>query len=258
MSGTILSTPAVGSADWSGWITQQGATDTGYMRVSLTNFSSTAASLIGTGSVLECAGSIYTFSDADAIPLEDGTASADVAVYYVAVPSTDTTITCYMEGTAPTWVDSKQGFYQSAASLTRYVGGCYIATAATYYNKYLYTGENLVYCLQAGETRPLLKKVIDIGEWNMNATASLNVAHNIIGTRIRNMYANIKMDTDGDRYPIWHGAGSAAVAGSMINEAITGNIKLWRFAGGLFDSALFNATASTVANRGWIYIQYVA
>ena len=260
MAGSIISTPAIGASSWESWITQQGATDTGFMRVSLTNFSSTAASLIGTGSVLECAGSIYTFADADAILLEDGTASADVAIYYVAVPSTDTTVTVYMEGTAPTWVDSKQGFYQSAASLNRYLGGAYIGTALTYYTKYLYTGENLVYCLQTGETRPLLKKIYEIGEWDMDADAY--VFFNVEGShsKIRSVKVLIRKDAS---YPLqWiqppvFGAGGTAEG--ITIDYYDGN-KFWitRAADGHFDSAAFDGTASTVANRGFVYITYEA
>ena len=139
MACTIVSTPATGAADWTGWITQQGLTDRGFMRVSLTEFATTAASLIGTGSVFELAGSIYSCSDAVAISLATGTASAAVAVYYVAIPSTGgTTCTFTMDSVAPTWVDTKQGYYASAASTSRYLGGNYIGTAATYYDKWLY------------------------------------------------------------------------------------------------------------------------
>ena len=139
MACTIVQTPAVGAASWTGWITQQGLTDRGFMQVSLTEFATTAASLIGTGSVFELAGSIYSCSDAVAIGLATGTASAAVAVYYVAIPSAGGTVcTFVMDDTAPTWVDAKQGYYASAASTSRYLGGSYIGTAATYYSKWVY------------------------------------------------------------------------------------------------------------------------
>ncbi len=138
MAATIVSTPATGSSDWTGWITQQGLTDRGFMQVSLTNFATTAASLIGTGSIFELAGSIYSCTET-AISLAAGTISAAVAVYYVAIPSAGgTTCTFTMDSVAPTWVDAKQGYYASAASTSRYLGGTYIGTAATYYDKWLY------------------------------------------------------------------------------------------------------------------------
>ena len=168
------------------------------MRVSLTNFSGTAASAIATGSVLECAGSIYSFSET-AISLATGTASASVAVYFNVIPAAGgTTCTVTMNSTVPVWVDAKQGFYASAASLSRVIGGCYIGTALTYFNKYLYTGENLVYCLQTGETRPLLKKKLDIGEWNMDDDATKTVTHGLGSPTVlgaRNIYSIIIPDT---------------------------------------------------------------
>ena len=162
MAGTILQTPALGSADWSTWITQQERTDRGFMRVSLTNFSATTASTIATGSVLECAGSIFQFTDT-IIALASGTASANVAVYYVVIPSAGgTTCTIEMNSTAPVWVDAKQGFYASAASVSRAIGGCYIGTALVYYNKWLYEGDHLTSSLERGHTRPVLINIKEI------------------------------------------------------------------------------------------------
>ena len=138
MACTIVSTPATGAADWTGWITQQGLTDRGFMRVSLTEFATTAASLIAAGSIFELAGSIYSCTET-AISLATGTASADVAVYYVAIPSAGGTVcTFVMDDNVPTWIDAKQGYYASAASTSRYLGGAYIGTAATYYGKWIY------------------------------------------------------------------------------------------------------------------------
>ena len=261
MAGTIIATPAIGASSWADFIVQQGATDTGYMRVSLTNFSGTAASNVATGSVMECAGSIYSFTDTS-ITLETGTASASVAIYYVAVPSTDTTVSIYMEGTAPTWVDAKQGFYQSAASLTRYIGGAYIGTAETYYTKFLYTGENLIYCLQTGETRPLLKKTFNIGEWDMDTTTVVPLAHGISDPdKIRTMRAIVKGDPGGNfatgKYNLDapYTAGSAAGSISIYNID-SSQIAVARRSGAFFDNADFDGTAGTIENRGWVFIEY--
>ena len=138
MACTIVSTPATGAADWTGWITQQGLTDRGFMQVSLTNFATTAASLIGTGSVFELAGSIYSCTETS-ISLAAGTISAAVSVYYVAIPSAGgTTCTFTMDSVAPTWVDAKQGYYASAASTSRYLGGTYLVTTTSFRDKWLY------------------------------------------------------------------------------------------------------------------------
>ena len=139
MACTIVSTPATGAADWTGWITQQGLTDRGFMRASLTNFAASAASSVAAGSVMELAGSIYSFTET-AISLAAGTASAAVAVYYTVIPAVGgTTCTVVMDDTAPTWVDGKQGWYASAASLTRYIGGTYLASITSFSGKWLYS-----------------------------------------------------------------------------------------------------------------------
>ena len=140
MAGTILGNVATGAADWTSWISRVEKSSKGYMAVSLTNYDTTDASSIASGSVMELAGSFYTFSET-AISLAAGTPSASQAVYFTVVPAAGgTTCTVVMEGTAPTWVDSKQGWYASAASLTRYIGTCDIGTAGVYYNKNIYSG----------------------------------------------------------------------------------------------------------------------
>ena len=138
MACTIINTPSIGAADWTNFITQVEKMRKGFMAVSLTNYATSAASAIASGSVFECAGSIYNCTETS-IALAAGTASADVAVYYIAIPSAGGTVCVfYMDSTVPTWVDSKQGYYASAASLTRYIGGAYMGTAETYYSKWLY------------------------------------------------------------------------------------------------------------------------
>lgn len=138
MAGTIVGNIALGASDWSTWITRQERGERGFLQLSLTNFATTTASTIATGSVMECAGSIYQFTDT-AITLATGTASANVSVYFIVIPSAGgTTCTIQMNSVAPVWVDAKQGFYASAASISRVIGGCYIGTALVYYRKWLY------------------------------------------------------------------------------------------------------------------------
>ena len=259
MAGTIISTPATGASDWTGWIVQQGKTDKGFIRVSLTNPSSTAASLIATGSVLECAGSIYQFTETS-ISLDASTASSSVAFYYTVIPSAGgTTVTVVRNSITPTWVDSKQGFYASAASTTRYIGGAYIGTAATYYNKFIYTPQMLDYLIYQNETRPILEKILELGEWNMDSTTDLIVDHGVVRDNIRSINVIIKKD-DGN---IFDFVGSQTVAvDEVLQIAIyTINVRsiiLTRDADGAFDNVNFNGTASTVPNRGWMIIEYEA
>ena len=264
MAGTIVTTPALGASDWSSWITQQGLTDRGFMRVSLTNMSGSAASTVGAGSVLECAGAIYSFTDT-AITLAAATASANVAVYFVAIPAAGgTTCTVVMDSTAPVWVDARQGFYASAASVSRAIGGCYLGTSGTFYNKYLYEGDILTYCLQASAMRPLLQRVVQLGEWNMDTTEDLDVLLEVIpGSAIRNIFGWVRDDSGDLYYPIGTtlGPGTANATGTFIyfvSVAGVTTVRLQRTVNGVFDNASWNGTASTVANRGWLSIVYEA
>ena len=230
------------------------------MRVSLTNFSGTAASTVAVGSLLECAGSLYSFTDT-AITLAAATASASVAVYFVAIPAAGgTTCTVVMDSTAPVWVDARQGFYASAASVSRAIGGCWIHSAASFYSKFLYIGEYLDYCLRSGNTRPLLRKVIPMGEWNMDATAQLNIAHDIPITapalqRIISYGAAVRDDT-GRVYSVPYNV-QGGTSGAYIDDCYT-DISVIRITGGFFDGVAFDGTASTIANRGWVWIEWIA
>lgn len=249
MAGTIITTPALGASDWSDWITQQERTDRGFMRVSLTNFSATTASTIATGSVLECAGSIYQFTDT-AITLASGTASANVAVYYYVIPSAGgTTCTIQMNSVAPVWVDAKQGFYASAASVTRVIGGCYIGTALVYYNKFLFIPKYIEDCLERNSTRPILKKIFELGEWNMDTSDSVTISFFSSNWEKTKMTVFVRNDTGNSYYDIAGGGYSLFGDGTLI---------AYRETGGIFDSEYYNATASTVANRGYIFAEIEA
>ncbi len=261
-SCTITATPATGSQSWTDWIIQQGLTDRGFSRVSLTNFAGTAASLIGTGSVFESGGSIYSTDGGVAIALATGTASAAVAVYIMAIPAAGgTTCTFELDSTAPTWVDAKQGFYASAASTTRAVGGMYIGTAVTYYNKFIYTADMLTsYLLPEGETRPLLKKKLEMGEWNMDGTESIFVDFD---KALTDNIRSISFTVIKDGGVVFHPNGLVAVstAGTVAAWIQSYNVtraQLKRLPGGFFDSGDFVATASTLANRGFVFIEYEA
>ena len=260
MACTITVTPSSGSSDWTGWITQQGLTDRGFQRVSLTEFATTAASLIGTGSVFELAGSIYSCSGAEVVSLAAATASADVSVYIVAIPSAGgTTCTFTLDDAAPTYVDAKQGFYASAASTSRYLGGAYIGTATTYFGKWLYTPDMIYgYLLPNSETRPLLKKKVEIGEWNMLATQTVTIKHNLGGQiqGVKSINVIIKRDGSTTRVDLTRWSTSLNTPDGYIDTITINNMNLHRMSSGLFYSTDYNATASTVANRGWATFEY--
>ncbi len=266
MAGTILGNISVGASSWVSWISAMEKTRKGFLAASLTNPATTAASSIATGSVMELSGSFYVFTDT-AITLAAGTPSAAQAVYYTVIPSAGgSTVTVVMEGTAPTWVDSKQGFYASAASTVRYIGGTYIGTAATYFNKFIYTPDMLYrYLLPLGETWPefptvkvptIKMKVIEIGDWNMVATTSVTINHGLSDyLKTREVLAMIRHDNDTFLYPLMGVDASGTLTGGVSAIAATA-ITLVRVGGAVrFDNVAFDSTSY---NRGWIIIKYEA
>lgn len=96
-------------------------------------------------------------------------------------------------------------------------------------------------------------KVIDIGDWNMDSTVFVNVAHGLPDyTKIRSISALIRRDDDSTYYDFATADNNTAGTNSGLNASTT-NINLSRATGGTFDGINFNATTF---NRGWIVIQY--
>jgi hypothetical protein len=114
----------------------------GYQAISLTNFTTSAESAIAAGSTVEIAGAWFQFSSDEAINATSWTTvSTGQTAYLVAIPAGSAgsqTVTVEYTPTAPAWVDAKNGFYASAASASRVIGGMYKNSATSYQHKWLY------------------------------------------------------------------------------------------------------------------------
>jgi hypothetical protein len=97
-------------------------------------------------------------------------------------------------------------------------------------------------------------KVLEIGDWNMDTTASVNIAHGVDKTKVRSITALIRDDSDLNYYNLDYigAAGAGSFKGVRINSA---NITLFRGTGDPFDNTSFDATTY---NRGWVTIWYEA
>lgn len=106
-------------------------------------------------------------------------------------------------------------------------------------------------------------KTLNIGDWDMDATATVQVAHGLSATEwktIKNIDAIIRNDADGIYYPIVGGG----VQGWIVGVSEPTDCWIWNFeatdiylarkTGGTFDSTNFNATSY---NRGFIRFQYI-
>lgn len=124
-----------------------------------------------------------------------------------------------------------------------------LATSTTTITNSLITDERALY---ATETQALHTKLIDIGDWNMVASTTVNIAHGLTYSKIRKVEALIRNDGDTASYD-FSSADNGTGTSHYISAAST-NISMQRHVGGFFDNTSFDSTSY---NRGWITIQYI-
>ena len=110
--------------------------------------------------------------------------------------------------------------------------------------------------IQTDGTNTLKTKVIDIGDWDMDATTGVDVAHGLTLANIRHISAMIRQDDDAIYWNLDRGLNVADMSqqGQVVAVAST-NVSLWRLTSGVFDSTTYDSTSY---NRGWIVITYIA
>lgn len=123
------------------------------------------------------------------------------------------------------------------------------------------TFKNMVGVGNAGNTgsfTSLKTKVVEIGDWNMDATSEVSINHGITNgsSVIRFIYAVIQQDSLGDAFPLdmkspvnTNGDKQGGVY-SISDTSVT----LERLDSGFFDDTGFDSTGGF--NRGWITILY--
>lgn len=104
-----------------------------------------------------------------------------------------------------------------------------------------------------GNSTYLKTKIMDIGDWDMDATTQIQVAHGLTAANIRSVRAMIRHDDSTVVFPIHYASETDGLASGWVTLNST-YIQLARRAGGAFDQITFNATSY---NRGWIIIEYV-
>ena len=108
----------------------------GYHQLTLTEYGTTTVPAIAAGSAIECNGALYKFDSEEGISTTDPVTSSTVAdgtVYVCIVPGA-TTATAAFTATAPTWSDSKQGWYGTGGQANyRYVN-CVMTKATAAYS----------------------------------------------------------------------------------------------------------------------------
>ena len=104
--------------------------------------------------------------------------------------------------------------------------------------------------LMEASTPELRVKVINIGDWDMDATANVSISHGLTFTKIRSVIAMIRHDTLDVLYDINYIIDSTLAGGLSANLT---DIFLFRVTSGFFDATTFDATSF---NRGFIMITY--
>lgn len=115
----------------------------GYNGINLTNWTTSAASVIAAGSGVEVAGAFFRFSSDDTNDATSFSAIATNATAYLQLVPSGTAgsqiVTSSWASTAPTFRADLGGWYASAASSTRYVAGCVKTGATSYELKFIIT-----------------------------------------------------------------------------------------------------------------------
>ena len=106
-------------------------------------------------------------------------------------------------------------------------------------------------CDTADSTYMLVTKMMSIGDWNMDTTASKSVAHGLSIGDIRFVSCLIRNDAGTTLYTAHgHDGGTTPFEIDYIDAT---NVVLARKNGSIFDATEFDATSY---NRGWVTIQY--
>ena len=107
----------------------------------------------------------------------------------------------------------------------------------------------------------LRRKTIEIGVWDMPATASVTVAHgltNDLWKNVKNIEVVIRNDADTEYYTDSHDTATDADDGIEIEKIDDTNVTLKRAGNGsgtgTFDTANFDTDSNY--NRGWVTIWY--
>jgi hypothetical protein len=229
----------------------------GYQAISLTNFTSdTLEPAIAAGSKVEIGSALFEFAGNESITGLAGIANSSDVYIHLTVTGASVAASGFI--TAPTWSDSKQGWYSGDV---RVIGGLYKDASGNYARKWLYEEKQIASVKRFGNgivaifdgTYWTAKKRILIGDWNMDSTEAVYIAHGLTTTSIRSIEVLIRGDNAANVFPLDAFFTGATAGGFYLLQAEPNKIVLVRAAGGAFDSAGFDSTSY---NRGWINIEY--
>lgn len=100
----------------------------------------------------------------------------------------------------------------------------------------------------------LATKVVEIGDWNMQTSVSVNVAHGlgVDFIKIRSISVIIRNDGGNLYYKLERINTTGGAEGGIVDVG-SASIRCGRLTGGFFDAVGFSTTPY---NRGWVTFQY--
>jgi hypothetical protein len=101
-------------------------------------------------------------------------------------------------------------------------------------------------------TAAINRKIVNIGDWNMVSTNSVNVAHGLTFTKIRNVSVLIIDDAASQISPLNTIQPAGTVSGFWYANST--NVVIYKWANAAFDNTNYDSTSY---NRGWVLIDYV-
>jgi len=219
----------------------------GYQAISLSDITLTTASVIESGSAVEIGNAFFLAGTTVTPNASSWTAITTATTAFLALTPSGTagsqTITAAWDANEPVWVTSKNGYYASAASISRVVALAYKVGPASYRNKTV---------LPNIQGEPI-KIDIEIGTWDMSTVASVNIFIGVSSmTNIRNIQAVIFTDGITYCYDLLTGTGSGSDIAGWYRIAPTA-ITLYRVTSGDFDDSGFD---DTTINRGYMRYDY--
>lgn len=224
----------------------QSGINKGFAAVSLTNLTTSAESVVASGSTFEILGAVFLAASDTTPQGSTWTSITTGAVAYITATPAGTagsqTITLKYDSTAPTWRDDSQGWYSSAASSIRYIASVRKSNTSSY--------EGALIIRPNSQSGIFNEKVLTIGDWDMNATTSVTVAHALHPDQIVHQSGIVRSDSGNTRFPIGHGESHGDL---NFQETDATNITIERLSASVFDSVLYDSTSY---NRGWVYIVY--
>ena len=101
----------------------------------------------------------------------------------------------------------------------------------------------------------LLCKIIEIGDWDMDAIHGVGIAHGLTLSKIRNVQAIVRNDSGSSFIPLTPGVSDVPTVEweGWIAKIDSTDVTLAIRAGSIFDTVTYDSTSY---NRGWITIWY--